>query len=217
MAIKRFPPFETADEHGLLALGGDLEIESLLLAYRSGVFPWPLSEDLLAWFAPPKRTVLFLDDFKPSRSLQREVKRAKFKVDLDRDFSAVVKACAAAKNRKGQKGTWITKEMVAAYVTLHEAGHAHSIESRRNGKLCGGIYGVSIGGFFAGESMFYTESNASKVALYQLVEHLKARGAEWIDCQVMTPHMETFGAVEIERSEYMKLLSKALKKSKRLF
>jgi len=212
MVITRFPPVEKADRYGLLALGGDLEIDSLLLAYRSGIFPWPFDEETLAWFAPPRRAVLFLRDFHVSRSLERERKRSKFDFRIDQAFPEVIRRCAEAKNRGVQAGTWITQGIIESYIRLHQAGFAHSIECWLDGQLTGGLYGVSIGAMFAGESMFYRRSNASKLALWFLVEHLRQKKAEWIDCQVMTPLLRSFGAVEIQRDEFMALLLKAVKK-----
>lgn len=217
MTIAAFPDVEYADQHGLLAIGGDLEVDSLLLAYRSGIFPWPLDEDTLAWFAPPKRAVLFFDKLHTSRSLEREQRRGKFGFAVNRNFEGVIKACAETKNRKKQQGTWITKDIIRAYSALHAAGYAHSVEAYREGELVGGIYGVSIGAMFAGESMFYREPNASKLALLHLCELLKTRGATWMDCQVMTPHLLHFGAEEISRRKFTKLLDTAIQKNISLF
>ncbi len=217
MAISKFPPIEDADDDGLLALGGDLEVESLLLAYRSGIFPWPLHPKLLAWFAPPRRTLLFLDRIHIPRSLKKAQKKAGWTFAFDRDFQGVISACASLTNRGSQGGTWITPGMVAAYTALHHAGHSHSIECYENQELAGGLYGVSIGGMFAGESMFYRRPNASKAALVHLCGFLRERGAEWIDCQVMTPTVKSLGAVEVERSEFMQLLQEAISREIRLF
>ena len=207
MAIRAFPPVELADEYGLLAVGGDLEIPSLLLAYRSGIFPWPMrGERRIPWFAPPKRAVLFLNDFSPARSLSRVLGR--FELGIDLSFPQVVRACGESR----RDGTWITAEIEAAYNDLHTAGFAHSVESYLDGELVGGVYGVSIGGLFTGESMFYRKSNASKIALWALVEFLKAQGVLWIDCQVMNPHLASLGAVEIPRAEFMPMLSEQLSK-----
>ena len=210
MAISRFPHVDTADEDGILALYGDLDVESLLLAYRSGIFPWPLSAHLLAWFAPDPRAVLFFEDFHVPRSLRKELKLSPFTLSIDEDTPAVIEACAAARNRKGQQGTWITPAMTAAYIELHRAGNCHSIECWHGDKLVGGLYGVSIGGFFGGESMFHLESGASKHSFCFLVEHLRARGFRWLDCQMLTPLLESFGAREIPREEFMLLLKTAL-------
>ncbi len=211
MAIEQFPPVEYADEHGLLAVGGDLEVESLRLAYSSGIFPWPTSGlREVPWFAPPKRGVLFLQDYSPPRSLVKASRRGGFELRVNTAFREVIASCAMAKNRPGQRGSWITRQMVEAYSQLHGAGFAHSIECFVGGELVGGLYGVGIGGMFAGESMFYREPNASKLALNHLVEILRARGSEWIDCQQLTPFFSSMGAVEIERERFMELLGEAV-------
>lgn len=210
MVISSFPPLHAADETGLIAIGGDLRVDSLLLAYRSGIFPWPVDEHILTWFSPPMRTVLFLNEFHPSKSLVKAARRGEFTVKFDTAFREVIEACAKSKNRPGQRGTWITREIVDAYIEFHKAGYAHSIESFKDDSLAGGLYGVAIGGMFAGESMFFRQPNASKVALFHLVEHLRERGVEWIDCQAPTPLFEGFGARDIPREEYIQLLQTAL-------
>lgn len=209
MAITSFPSVETADEDGLVAVGGDLEPASLLLAYRSGIFPWPLDEDLLAWFSPPQRAVLFLDEFHISRKLRKEIAHTTFETSMDRSFREVIERCAEVKNRGIQGSTWITKEIIEAYCRLFSMGACHSFESYQHGQLVGGIYGVRIGRFFAAESSFYRVSNASKVAMVRLVEYLREQGISWFDCQVLTPFSEGFGAREISREEFMDLLSSA--------
>ncbi|MFN4894555.1 MAG: leucyl/phenylalanyl-tRNA--protein transferase [Pseudomonadota bacterium] len=213
MAILAFPPLETADEDGLLAIGGDLEPASLLLAYRSGIFPWPINEGLLAWFAPPERAVVFLKDFHISRSLQRELKRGRFTTRVDTAFQQVISCCAEIQNRGEQDSTWIIPEMQEAYIKLHEIGIAHSFEAYLNNHLVGGIYGIQIGRFFAAESSFYRETGASKVAMLTLADYLKQEEIAWFDCQVLTPFSEGFGAVEISRNQYMQLLAEALAES----
>ena len=210
MVIQAFPPLSKADKHGLLAIGGDLEVPSLLLAYSQGIFPWPFSDQTLAWFAPPMRALLFADKVHISQSLKKELKRARFEITTDTAFAEVIQACSELKNRGKQQGTWITDEMIEAYLALHEAGFAHSFEAKLDGELVGGLYGVRIGRYFSAESMFYRVPNASKVVLVKTIEHLKASGVDWIDCQVITPATESFGAVEIPRAEFMKLLSKAI-------
>lgn len=217
MVIRQFPPVEDADDNGLLAVGGDLEIDSLLCAYRSGIFPWPLlGEDLLTWFAPPSRALLFLDRFHVSRSLKRRRNTSNYEIVFDRNCAAVIDACADAA-RRGMRGTWITPDMRGAYTELHRAGYCHSVECYRGGQLVGGLYGVAIRGMFAGESMFFRESDASKLCLWRLVEHLKERGAQWIDCQQMTPFFRGCGAVEVPRPEFMTLLREALQRDVELF
>lgn len=216
MTILEFPPLEDADENGILAVGGDLEVESLLLAYKSGIFPWPI-QNLIVWFSPPKRTVLFMDEVHISKSLQKELKRGKFSFAIDRAFEEVIMACAEFKERQGQRGTWINSDIVQAYSTFHKAGYAHSIECYEGENLVGGLYGVSIGHMFAGESMFHRKSNTSKLSLCYLLDYLRPKGVKWIDCQVMTPLLRSFGAREIERDEFLKLLDSAVKKKIKLF
>lgn len=219
MVVLEFPPVEYADEEsGLLALGGDLEVETLLLAYSKGIFPWPLFPNgELAWFAPSERALLFLKNFHVSRSLEKKRRLSSYSFRIDTAFERVVRACAEGKTRKGPKGTWITQEIVAAYIALHKAGFSHSVECFSGEELVGGLYGVSIGGMFAGESMFFLEPDASKLALCYLVDHLRERGAEWIDCQQQTSLLSQFGAVEIPRGEFEGLLVDAIRTKVTLF
>src|SRR5690606_17061009 len=154
-----FPPVDRADEFGLLAIGGDLDVDSLLLAYRSGIFPWPIQNGLLTWFAPPRRAVLFLDEFHISKSLRRERRRKGCHVRTNTAFREVVEACADSSHRRNQRGTWINDDILEAYVALHKAGFAHSVEVYVEDRLIGGVYGVALGLMFAGESMFHRESN----------------------------------------------------------
>ncbi len=210
MVIKRFPPVESADEHGLIAVGGDLEPESVILAYQSGIFPWPLDENTLAWFAPPERAVIFLDEFHISHRLRRTLHRAHFTTKRDAAFPSVILRCAELKNRGDQDGTWITNEIVNAYTILHTMGFTHSFESYLGDELVGGLYGIQIGRFFAAESSFFRQPDASKVAMCAMVEYLRGQNISWFDCQVLTPFSEGFGAREISRSDYMRLLASAL-------
>lgn len=210
-----FPPVDCATEDGLLAIGGDLEVDTLRLAYSSGIFPWPVENYPLLWFAPPKRSILRFDEFHIARSLQKQLRRAPFELRIDTNFAAVIEACAA--QRRDAEGTWITGEMQEAYCELHRAGDAHSVESYFDGELVGGLYGVTIGAYFAGESMFHTVSGASKAAVIHLVAHLRERGTEWLDTQMLTPVFESFGAREIPRAEFMKLLDAAINRQVRLF
>lgn len=210
MVVTQFPPVEHADPDGLLAFGGDFEVESLLCAYRSGIFPWPLGEGTLAWFAPPSRAVLNFDAFHLPRSLKKVLRRGSFRCTVNRAFADVIEGCARAENRSDRNGTWITNDLKEGYIALHSAGYAHSLEVWHEGALAGGIYGVMIGSYFSAESMFYRISNASKVALYELVTRLQATGLTWIDVQVLTPTTETFGAHEIPREEFMEWLRGAL-------
>jgi leucyl/phenylalanyl-tRNA--protein transferase len=206
MTISEFPPVSDADEDGLLAFGGDLEVESLLLAYRNGIFPWPIDTSVLAWFSPPQRALLFLHEFHSSRSLRKEARGPVWSYSLNSHFDQVIELCAKAKNRKNQRGTWITPQLVAAYKQLFRAGYAFSAESYYNGVLVGGIYGTCIDGKYAGESMFYLKANASKLALLFLVEELKSKGIAWIDFQVLNPFTESLGAREVGRDEFLTLL-----------
>lgn len=210
MTILEFPPHESADDDGFLAVGGDLEIDSLLLAYRSGIFPWPFDERTLAWFSPPERAVLFFSEFHISHSLKKARRKSACRFTINEAFDQVILHCAELKNRKRQRGTWITPSMISAYKEMHRQGYAHSFECWDGPELVGGIYGVSIGSAFAGESMFYRQDNASKLALWFLVEELGKRGIEWMDCQVLNPLTESVGAREIPRGEFLKLLESAV-------
>lgn len=210
MAVERFPPVEATDEDGLLAIGGDLEPGSVLLAYRSGIFPWPMDEETLAWFAPPERAVVFLDDFHIPRRLQRTLNKQKFTHRMDHAFERVIQRCAEIKNRGTQDGTWITPEVIRAYTALFTMGHCHCFETYLDDKLVGGLYGIQIGRFFAAESSFFRVPDASKAAMCVMVDYLRSQNISWFDCQVLTPLSESFGAREIPRSEYMSLLKDAL-------
>lgn len=205
-----FPPVELAIEGGILAVGGDLSPERLLLAYREGIFPWYSEGEPIIWWSPDPRFVLFPDELKVSKTTRQVINRKIFDISFDSDFEGVITRCAAVKRRR-QRGTWITDEMRDAYIELHRLGYAHSVESRRDGRLVGGLYGVSLGSVFFGESMFALESNASKAALVTLVRVLQSKGFKLIDSQVYTEHMEHFGAREIPRSEYMKILKDCLR------
>ncbi|MBN8550479.1 MAG: leucyl/phenylalanyl-tRNA--protein transferase [Deltaproteobacteria bacterium] len=210
MTIVAFPPVEQADDQGLLAIGGDLEIESLLLAYRSGIFPWPLDEETLAWFSPCPRTILYLDRVHIAQSLRKILKRNPYTFAFDRNFPTVIRRCAEIKNRGKQRGTWITRDIIDAYEEFHRVGYCHSIECYEEQELIGGLYGVSINGMFAGESMFYRKPNASKLAFVFLCEFLREQGVKWLDCQVMTPFLASFGAVEVPREEFIGMLKHSL-------
>ena len=203
-----FPPPELAED-GLLAVGGDLSPDRLLLAYAMGVFPWYEEGQPILWHSPDPRLVLAAHDLHVPRSLGRTLRRGTFRVTFDTAFGQVIDACAHTP-RPGQRGAWITSEMRRAYQRLHRAGYAHSAEGWHGDRLAGGLYGVSLGGAFFGESMFTRVSNASKVALVALVERLRARGFALLDTQWMTPHLAIFGAVEIPRREYVRRLRAAL-------
>lgn len=204
-----FPPPDNAEPDGLLAVGGDLSSERLLVAYKLGIFPWYSADQPILWWSPDPRLILEPGQFHFSRRLRQILKRGTFQVTFDKAFIQVIGACASVP-RKGQKGTWITPEMAEAYIRLHELGFGHSAESWLDGKLVGGIYGVSLGRCFFGESMFSYKSNASKVALAVLVERLKAWGFHMIDAQVTTRHLIRLGAKEVPRRLFLKRLEKAL-------
>jgi leucyl/phenylalanyl-tRNA--protein transferase len=217
MAIIEFPPIEQADEHGLLAIGGDLEISSLLLAYTEGIFPWPINEEYpIAWFSPDPRGVLFFEDLYISRSTHKILKKNQFEIRFNTSFEQVIRACAESKNRKDQPGTWITDEIIHAYMDLHRAGYAYCVEAFKDDHLVGGIYGVCIGDFFSGESMFYLEDNASKVALIHLCHFLKEKGILWLDTQMVTPVVKALGGKEIPREQFLGLLSELKSKNRLL-
>jgi len=205
-----FPPPNYADPSGLLAVGGDLSSERLLEAYRAGIFPWYSDDQPILWWSPDPRLVLELDDFKTSRSLRKMLKKGIFEVTFDRAFEEVIRACASVP-RGGQSGTWITDEMREAYIHLHGLGYAHSVESWFGGKLAGGLYGVSLGKAFFGESMFHLKSDASKVALATLVNKLSSWDFHFIDAQMTTEHMLNLGAKELSRRIFLKRLQSALR------
>lgn len=210
-----FPPVEAADEDGLLAIGGQIEPATLRAAYRGGIFPWPIRGLPPLWFAPPQRAVLFLDEFHISRRLKRDLNHAAWQMRVDSAFEDVIRACGA--RVKGRRQTWITRDIIAAYSQLHREGVTHCVEAWDEETLAGGLYGVSMGAYFAGESMFFRQRGASKAALCFLVEHLRARGATWLDCQMMTPLFESFGAREVPREEFMAMLDDALHSPVKLF
>ncbi|MEZ4254375.1 MAG: leucyl/phenylalanyl-tRNA--protein transferase [Polyangiales bacterium] len=205
-----FPPPEEADEDGLLAIGGDLSPERLLLAYAQGIFPWPSPNLPLLWFSPDPRCVLEFEHVHVGRSLQKMVRRGTYRVTFDTAFGDVMRACAT-RERPGQHGTWITAEMVTAYVRLHELGFAHSAEAWLGDRLVGGVYGVALGSAFFGESMFATEPDASKVAFVTLLGRLATRGTTLVDCQMRTDHLARFGATEIPRTEFLSRVRNAVR------
>lgn len=197
-------------------MGGKLNAINLLSAYRQGIFPWPVEDWPLTWFCPEERAILEFCDLHVPRSLARIARRAPLRFTIDQDFEGVINACAKAK-RAGEDGTWITPEMIRAYCELHRSGHAHSVEAWEGEHMVGGLYGVDAGGAFAGESMFFLRPHASKLALLHLIEHLAMKGLDWIDIQVMTPHMETLGAKLISRDQYLEKLKGALARKLDLF
>jgi leucyl/phenylalanyl-tRNA--protein transferase len=201
-----YPLPRWAAQLGLVAVGGDLRPERLLGAYRYGVFPWYSEGEPVHWWSPNPRAILELDGLHVSRRLRRTVRSGRFRVSVNEDFAGVIRGCA---DRPGE-GTWITGDMIAAYEELHRLGHAHSVEAWHQGRLAGGIYGVAVGGLFAGESMFTRVRDASKVALVHLVERLRQRGYCLFDIQMLTEHTARLGAIEIPRSEYLRRLGEAL-------
>ena len=205
-----FPPPDYADPSGLLAVGGDLSKERLLEAYRLGIFPWYSDDQPILWWSPDPRLVLDLKDFIISRSLRKTLKKGVFQVTFDHAFEEVIQACAVVP-RSAQNGTWITEEMQDAYINLHGLGYAHSVESWIGGKLAGGLYGISLGKAFFGESMFHLKTDASKVALATLVEKLKSWDFQFIDSQMTTEHMVRLGAKELPRRIFLKRLQLALR------
>jgi len=207
-----FPPAEEADPEGLIGFGGELAPQWLLDAYRHGIFPWPISEfdAPIPWWSPDPRAIIELDRFHVPRRLARTFRSGRFEVTRDRDFAGVILACATGPGRRG--GTWLTPEMIKAYIRFHELGHAHSVEVWHRGQLAGGTYGVAIGGLFAAESKFYRVRDASKVALVHLVEHLRRRGYGMLDIQQLTPHTVLFGAIEITRKDYLSRLAELLQR-----
>ncbi|MBY0521834.1 MAG: leucyl/phenylalanyl-tRNA--protein transferase [Gemmataceae bacterium] len=197
---------QLANEYGLVAIGGDLKPDHLLKAYRRGIFPWYDEGDPICWWSPDPRAIFELDGLRVSRRLARTVRSGTFGITVNRDFAGVIRGCGF---RPGE-GTWITPEMIDAYEEMHRRGHAHSLEVWHGDTLAGGIYGVAIGGFFAGESMFTRVRDASKVALVHLVERLRQRGFQLFDTQFVTDHTRGLGAIEIPRAAYLKRLKKAL-------
>ena len=210
-----FPDPELAEASGLLAVGGDLHPDRVLLGYTQGVFPWYSEGQPILWHSPDPRFVLFPSELHVARSLKKTIRRRPFDVTADVAFADVIDACAAAP-RPGQDGTWITSSMRAAYITLHAMGLAHSAEAWLAGELVGGLYGVSLGSIFFGESMFAVAPDASKVAFVTLMTHLRAWGFELVDSQVYTDHLARFGAREIPRRDYRLLLRRCLRRRTRL-
>ena len=204
-----FPNPQNAESNGLIAVGGDLSIDRLVLAYKNGIFPWFSEGEPILWFSPDPRLVIFPQNYKPSSSLLKLVRLGKFKVSFDCDFEGVIENCAKI-SRKNQSGTWITSEMKEAYIKLHKKGIAHSVEAYLGDKLVGGLYGVSLGGAFFGESMFHTESNASKVAFYHLVKRCEEMNFDFIDSQVSTDHMKRMGATDISRADFLNMLKETI-------
>jgi len=200
-----FPPVHLADGDGLLAIGGDLSRERLLLAYRQGIFPWYNEDEPICWWCPDPRFVLFPQELKISKSMRSVLKNPQFTFSTNTAFTNVIENCKTV-NRKGQDGTWISPDVQKAYTMLHEQGYAHSAEAWLDGKLVGGLYGIRLGNIFFGESMFSHASNASKFAFIKYVQQLQEENIQLIDCQVYTEHLESLGAKMIRRESFIKLL-----------
>ncbi|MEZ4721664.1 MAG: leucyl/phenylalanyl-tRNA--protein transferase [Flavobacteriales bacterium] len=203
------PKPELAEPDGLLAVGGDLRIERLILAYENGIFPWFNPDQPMLWWSPPKRMVLYPSRMKVSKSLKKSVQKGGFELRIDTNFEQLMRSCGSTP-RKGQEGTWVTEEMIEAYSDLFNQGLAHSFETWKEDTLVGGLYGVSLGRAFFGESMFSTETDASKVAFYHLHEFVSNNGFQFIDCQLYTDHLASLGAIEVERELYLRELKTAL-------
>lgn len=216
MPVSEFPDPRSANADGVVAIGGDLHPRSLLLAYRQGIFPWPVPGLPLLWFCPEQRGVLEFHNLHLPRSLIRARRRSTLRFTIDAAFPAVIRACADSP-RPGQDGTWITDEVVAAYIRFHELGYAHSVEAWDAAALVGGVYGVAIDGAFAAESMFYRQPYASKLALLHLVDHLRVRGLDWLDIQVLTPHLQRLGATEMPRELFLARLAETRSACRELF
>ncbi|MBC8125637.1 MAG: leucyl/phenylalanyl-tRNA--protein transferase [Gloeobacteraceae cyanobacterium ES-bin-144] len=202
----RFLDPRSATAEGLVGIGGDFSTERLLLAYRHGIFPW--TDDPISWWSPDPRGIFELDQFHLSRSFERFLRKNPYRITVDRAFRQVMEGCAAPNAGRGE--TWITPNFIGAYTHLHEQGHAHSVECWRGDELVGGIYGVAVGGLFAGESMFHRADNASKVALHHLITHLRTRGFVLFDIQMVTNITRQLGAIEISREEYLERVSHAV-------
>lgn len=200
-----FPPVEEASYEGILAVGGDLSVERLLLAYSNGIFPWFDADEPILWWAPSERMVVNPNDYKVSKSLRNIINRNIFEVTINKDFDAVIKNCQQIE-RKDQDGTWISNDIIKSYTKLHKLGKAVSFEVWQNNELVGGLYGVDLGHIFCGESMFSKVPNASKVAFVKLIDYLRKNNYKLLDCQVHNDHLEKLGAFEISRDLFMMIL-----------
>lgn len=207
-----FPPAWLARSDGLLCIGGDLSVQRIILAYKNGIFPWFAENEPILWWSPDPRLVLFPDNIKISKSLRKTIKKREFEITVDQAFEETIRSCAKPR-KKRDSGTWLVEEMIEAYIRLHKAGVAHSIETWKDGQLVGGLYGISLGGVFFGESMFSSHSNASKVALTALACHLKQHNYDLIDCQVKTDHLISMGATEIPRKIFLNMLHNSVKRN----
>ena len=207
----QFPSPNSASEEGLVAVGGEITTKRVLSAYRQGIFPWYSEDQPVLWWSPEPRAILYPDGIKISRSLKKTLRRSKFSITADTAFSEVVKACAGPRTQSPTGGTWITAEMMDTYNRLHQLGYGHSIEVWDEEKLVGGLYGLSLGSAFFGESMFSHKTDASKFALVYLAKFSKSSGIDFIDCQLPTVHLASMGAINISRKEYLRILEAALK------
>lgn len=216
MGLIDFPDPAHTSVGDFIALGGSLSTDNLLRAYRRGIFPWPMDGLPLVWFSPERRAILEFKDLHVPRRLARIRRGAPFLLTIDQSFTEVIRYCAEVK-RAGEDGTWITPQMLRAYTELHRLGHAHSVEVWEGRKLVGGLYGVDVDGSFSGESMFHLTANASKLALLHLIDHLRARGLDWMDIQVMTPHMLALGAKEISRQRFLMKLKATRARQLKMF
>ena len=200
-----FPPVSQANKEGFLAFGGDLSTERLLLAYRSGIFPWYNEDEPIIWWSPDPRCVLFTNNLRISKSMQQVIKKGTFRFSMNEAFAQVIKCCQQIK-RKDDNGTWLNNEMIEAYNSLHQQGFAYSAECWLGDELVGGLYGIKLENVFCGESMFSLKSNASKFAFIHFVNYLKVEGIEVVDCQISNPHLESLGAEMIPRSQFLSYL-----------
>lgn len=202
-----FPDISAASAEGIVALGGDLSVQRLILAYKNGIFPWYNYDEPIIWWSPPKRMVLFFDDLKVSKSMRKIINSNKFEVTFNQNFTEVISKCKKTL-RNGQSDTWINNDMIAAYTELHKIGIAKSVEVWCNKTLVGGLYGIDLGHIFCGESMFSEVSNASKAAFIALAEQLKSQNYKFLDCQVYNEHLASLGCTEIDRSDFLQILNK---------
>lgn len=220
--VHEFPEWVLLDEYfyyskDIVSFGDPLTVENLRNAYRLGIFPWHVDGLPLPWYCPEKRAIIEFSELHIPRSLERARRKNLFAFTIDKEFHRVIESCARA-SRKGEAGTWITDDFISSYTELHNLGIAHSVEAwNATGELVGGVYGVDAGGVFCGESMFHTETNASKLALLFTIEHLRSRGSTWLDAQVMTPHIRALGAKEIRRREFLRKLKETQARRLSLF
>jgi leucyl/phenylalanyl-tRNA--protein transferase len=212
MAILEFPPIDSADENGLVGIGGDLELESLLLAYSLGIFPWPISKEYpLAWFSPDPRGIIFHKNLHISKSMRRFMNKHKYQIKYNTNFESVIRQCATVM-RVHEKSTWITEDIISAYIDFHKQGYAYSVEIYDIDRLVGGLYGVKLNQYICGESMFHLEDNTSKLAVIDLMQRLNRSNIHWLDTQMITPVVEQLGGIYIPRTEFLSLLKTSIDK-----